>query len=308
MALLDSLSGGAGALSAGARRQLANALRAKVAGDDARVKAERIWGAEGPRWFTPEDPIWRVHADASMFPAGIRALLLQSLHPLAMAGVAGHSGYKGDPWGRLQRTSEFLATTTFGTIEDAEALIARIRGIHERVRGKAPDGRPYSASDPHLLMWVHVTEADSFLTAYQRYAVEPLSDAEADRYVEQSCVVAEALGVIDPPRTVAALRQTIEDYRPELESTAAARDAARFLLVHPPLPLAARPGYAALAAGAVAMLPRWARMPLRLPWLPVTERFVGGPIGGVATGAVRWAMSDATDERRRAAERRDPSV
>ena len=305
MALLDSLSGGAGALSAGARRQLANALRAKVAGDDARVKAERIWGAQGPRWFTPEDPIWRVHADASMFPAGIRALLLQSLHPLAMAGVAGHSGYKGDPWGRLQRTSEFLATTTFGTIEDAEALIARIRGIHERVRGKAPDGRPYSASDPHLLMWVHVTEADSFLTAYQRYAVEPLSDAEADRYVEHSCVVAEALGVIDPPRTVAALRQAIEDYRPELESTAAAREAARFRLVHPPLPLAARAGYSALAAGAVAMLPRWARMPLRLPWLPVTERFVGRPIGGLATATVRWAMQDPDDVRRRALAQRD---
>lgn len=305
MALLDPITGGAGALSAGARKQLANALRSKVAGNDAQVKAERIWGAEGPRWFTPEDPIWRVHADASMFPAGIRALLLQSLHPLAMAGVAGHSGYKGDPWGRLQRTSEFLATTTFGTIEDAEALIAKIRGIHERVRGKAPDGRPYSASDPHLLKWVHVTEADSFLTAYQRYAVTPLTDAEADRYVEQSCIVAEALGVIDPPRTVAALRQTIEDYRPELESTEAAREAARFLLVHPPLPLAARAGYSALAAGAVAMLPRWARMPLRLPWLPVTERFVGRPIGGLATATVRWAMQDPEDVRRRALARRN---
>jgi uncharacterized protein (DUF2236 family) len=105
-----------------------------------------------------------------MFPAGIRALLLQSLHPLAMAGVAAHSGYKGDPWGRLQRTSEFLATTTFGTIEHAEQQIARVRRIHERVRGTAPDGRAYAASDPHLLRWVHVTEADSFLTAFQRYA------------------------------------------------------------------------------------------------------------------------------------------
>ena len=298
MALLDPISDGA-------RRQLAHALRSKVAGDDARVKAERIWGAEGPRWFTPEDPVWRVHADAAMFPAGIRALLLQSLHPLAMAGVAGHSGYKGDPWGRLQRTSEFLATTTFGTIEDAELLIDRIRGIHERVRGKAHDGRPYSASDPHLLMWVHVTEADSFLTAYQRYAVQPLTAAEADRYVEQSCVVAEALGVVDPPRTVAALRQTIEDYRPELESTAAAREAARFLLVHPPLPFAARAGYSALAAGAVAMLPRWARRPLRLPWLPVTERFIGRPLGGIATATVRWAMQDPDDVRHRALAQRD---
>lgn len=292
----------------GARRQLAAALRSRVAGTDAQVKAERIWGASGPRWFTPGDPIWRVHADAAMFPGGIRALLLQSLHPLAMAGVAGHSGYKGDPWGRLQRTSEFLATTTFGTIDHAQEQIAKVRSIHDRVRGKAADGRPYSATDPHLLAWVHATEADSFLTAYQRYAVTPLSPAEADLYVEQGGVVASALGVVDPPTTVAALRATIEGYRPELESTAAAREAARFLLVHPPLPLAARPGYAALAAGAVAMLPRWARRPLRLPWLPVTERLVGRPLGGVATATVRWAMADATDERRRAAERRGTSV
>lgn len=292
----------------GARRQLAHALRSRVAGSDAQAKAERIWGAEGPRWFTPEDPIWRVHADAAMFPGGIRALLLQSLHPLAMAGVAGHSGYKGDPWGRLQRTSEFLATTTFGTIDHAEEQIARVRSIHDRVRGKAADGRPYSAGDPHLLKWVHATEADSFLTAYQRYAVSPLSAAEADLYVQQGGIVASALGVVDPPTTVAGLRSTIEGYRPELESTAAAREAARFLLVHPPLPLAARPGYAALAAGAVAMLPRWARQPLRLPWLPVTERLVGRPLGGVATSTVRWAMADATDERRRAALRRGSSV
>ena len=145
-----------------------------------------IWGAEGERWFTPEDPVWRVHADASMFPGGVAALLLQSLHPLAMAGVAGHSGYKGDPWGRLQRTTHFLATTTFGTVEDAEAAIARVRGIHERVRGHDPQGRPYRASDPRLLRWVHVAEAHSFLTAHQRYAVEPLTAAEADTYVAQS--------------------------------------------------------------------------------------------------------------------------
>ena len=92
--------------------------------------------------------MWRVHADAAMFPGGVAALLLQSLHPLAMAGVAGHSGYKGDPWGRLQRTSHFLATTTFGTVEDAEAAIARVRGIHERVRGHDPTGPPLPGERP----------------------------------------------------------------------------------------------------------------------------------------------------------------
>lgn len=287
-----------------ARQGLAAALRSRVAGDDAAAKAAVIWGAEGERWFTHDDPIWRVHADAAMFPGGIRALLLQSLHPLAMAGVAGHSGFKGDPWGRLQRTSEFLATTTFGTIEHADVMIERVRRIHERVRGKAADSRPYAASDPHLLMWVHVTEVDSFLTSFQRYAAQPLSDSEADLYVEQTAVVAQRLGVIDPPLTTAALAATIDAYRPELQSTPEAREAARFLLVHPPLPVLARPGYSALAAGAVSLLPQWARWPLRLPWLPVTERVLGRPLGGAATSAVRWAMTDPRDVRAVAAAER----
>jgi uncharacterized protein (DUF2236 family) len=272
------------------RRNVAVALRDRVAGKDNAARAADIWDKPGERWFTHSDPIWRVHADASMFIAGIRALLLQSLHPLAMAGVAGHSGYKGDPWGRLQRTSTFLATSTFGTIEDAEAVIAKVRGIHSRVRGKAPDARRYAASDPHLLKWVHIAEADSFLRTHQRYAVTPLTPAEADQYVAQSCVVATRLGVIDPPTTVAGLDSAIDSYRPELEGTPAARDAARFLLLHPPLPWSARPGYGALAAAAVALLPLWARQPLALPYLPVSERAIALPVGGAATGVIRWAL------------------
>ena len=104
-----------------------------------------------------------------MFVGGIRALLLQSLHPLAMAGVTDHSGFEGDPWGRLQRTSYFLAVTTFGTAADADRMVAAVRSVHERVVGTAPDGRAYAASDPHLLRWVHVAEIDSFLAAHQRY-------------------------------------------------------------------------------------------------------------------------------------------
>ena len=272
------------------RRSVAAALRERVAGEDNAAKAAVIWGKQGERWFTETDPIWRVQADASMFVAGIRALLMQSLHPLAMAGVAGHSGYQSDPWGRLQRTSTFLATTTFGTIEDAEAAIARVRRIHLRVRGTAPDGRPYAASDPHLLKWVHITEADSFLRTFQRYAGTPLTPAEADRYVAQSCVVATRLGVIDPPTTVTGLETSIESYRRELEGTPAAREAARFLLLHPPLPWSARPGYGALAGAAVALVPVWARLPLALPYLPLAERAIALPIGGVATTVIRWAL------------------
>ena len=272
------------------RRSVAVALRDRVAGEDNAAKAAVIWDKPGERWFTESDPIWRVHADASMFVAGIRALLLQSLHPLAMAGVAGHSGYKGDPWGRLQRTSTFLATTTFGTIEDAEALIERIREIHQRVRGRAPDGRLYAASDPHLLKWVHIAEADSFLQTHQRYAVTRLTAAEADLYVAQSCVVATRLGVIDPPSTVAEMEAAMESYRPELAGTPAAQDAARFLLLHPPLPWSARPGYGALAGAGVALLPLWARRHLALPRLPLAERAIALPLGGAATSVIRWAL------------------
>jgi uncharacterized protein (DUF2236 family) len=279
------------------RRSVARAVRERVAGEDNAAKAALIWEKPGERWFCESDPIWRVQADASMFVAGIRALLLQSLHPLAMAGVAGHSGYQGDPWGRLQRTSTFLATTTFGTIEDAEALIAKVRGIHEHVRGTSADGRPYAASDPHLLKWVHIAEADSFLRTHQRYGLTPLTPAEADRYVAQLCVVATRVGVIDPPTTVSGLDAAVDSYRSELQGTASAREAARFLLLHPPLPWSARPGYGALAGAAVALLPRWARQPLALPYLPRSEQAIALPVGGVATTVIRWALKGPQESR-----------
>ena len=286
-----------------AQRRLGLALRSRVAGDDAPERAAVIWGRRGERWFTPEDPVWRVHADAAMFPGGVAALLLQSLHPKAMAGVAGHSGYRGDPWGRLQRTSHFLATTTFGTVEDAEAAIARVRAIHERVRGKDDRGEPYRASDPDLLRWVHVAEAVSFLGAYQRYAATPLTDAESDLYVEQAAVVARRLGATDVPTSVAALLAALEEYRPVLRATDDARDAARFLLLDPPLPWAARPGYGLIASGGVAMLPDWARRELGLP-VPGPVAGLAGVLGLVGTKAVRWGMAGLAEERQVATDAR----
>ncbi|MBA2445588.1 MAG: DUF2236 domain-containing protein, partial [Nocardioidaceae bacterium] len=199
------------------RQKAGEELFSRVAGTEGAARHERISTAPGPRWFTADSPIQRVHGDASMFVGGLRALLLQSLHPLAMAGVAAHSGYQGDPWGRLQRTSHFLAVTSFGSAEDAEAMIAKIRGIHERVTGTSPDGRPYAASDPHLLRWVHIAEVDSFLAAHQRYGQQPLDARGRDGYVEDTAYVAAKLGVIDPPRTEAELRTQLADYRPELK-------------------------------------------------------------------------------------------
>jgi uncharacterized protein (DUF2236 family) len=228
-----------------------------------------------------------------MFVGGLRALLLQSLHPLAMAGVAAHSDYRHDPWGRLQRTADFLATTTYGPAAAAERAVARVRAVHDHVHGTAPDGRAYSANDPHLLRWVHVCEVDSFLAAFRRYGSSRLTAEEADEYVEQTARVARALGVNEPPTTTRELRAELADFRPELRGTPEARRAARFLLLEPPLPLAARAPYAVLAAAAVALLPAWSRWPLRLPLLPVSEAVLVRPAGQALTQLIRWSLAGA---------------
>ncbi|WP_433164108.1 oxygenase MpaB family protein [Kribbella sp. CA-247076] len=273
------------------RDGLARMIMTKVAGPDPRAERNRVHNTPGPRWFAPDSPIRRVHGDAAMFAGGLRALLLQSLHPLAMAAVSAHSGYRGDPWGRLRRTSYFLAITTYGAIPDAEEAIARVKGVHERVRGTSPDGVKYRASDPHLLKWVHVAEVDSFLAAHQRYGVQPLTEPEQDLYVEDAALVARKLGVIDPPTTMAELRSTLNEYRPELRGTTEARQAARFMLVHPPVPWAARPAYGVLTAAAVGLLPWWSRWPLRLPYLPLAEATVVRAAGEGLTRTIRWALA-----------------
>ena len=255
----------------GVRERLGRELFLRVAGPDGARHAARIHGRPGPRWFEPDSPIARVHGDASMFVGGIRALLLQTLHPAAMRGVAEHSGYRGDMWGRLARTSRFLAVTTFGHAEDAQRAVDVVRAIHERVTGTMPDGTPYAASDPHLL--------------------------GRDRYVAQTAEVARRLGVVDPPTTEAELAATLAAYRPELRATPEAREAVSYLLLRPPLPLAARAPYGVLVAAAVALMPRWSRRPLRLPWLPVSERTVVRALGTIATGTIRWAMAPGREQR-----------
>ncbi|MFJ3930120.1 MULTISPECIES: oxygenase MpaB family protein [unclassified Streptomyces] len=272
----------------GLRRQLGARLFLRVAGPSGTSNRVRIHGTPGPRWFAPERPIRVVHGDASMFIGGLSALLLQSLHPLAMAAVAAHSGYRGDPWGRLQRTSTFLAVTTYGTAEDARRAVDRVRGVHRRVRGTTAAGEAYWAADPHLLGWVHAAEAQSFLRAHQVFGRRPLDPAGCDGYLADTARVAAALGVVDPPRDRGELRARLQAYRPELRATPQAREAARFLLLRPPLPPAARPPYALLAANAIALLPPWARELLGLPPL-------GGPgirlAGHAMTRAIRWAMA-----------------
>jgi uncharacterized protein (DUF2236 family) len=290
--------------TSGLRQRLGEAVFRVTAGPDGPRHRERIHGRPGPRWFEPDSPIGRVHGDASMFIGGIRALLLQTLHPAAMAGVAEHSEFRTDMLGRLARTSRFLAVTTFGHVDDAQAAVDAVRALHERVTGTLPDGTPYAATDPHLLRWVHVAEVDSFLLAHQVYGRQPLDAAGRDTYVAQTAEVARRLGVTDPPTTEAELAAALEGYRPELYATDDAREAVRHVVRRPPIARPARPAYAVLVAAAVGLLPRWSRRPLRLPSLPVSERTVVRLLGTAATGTLRWALSPGRETARGLAARR----
>ncbi len=272
------------------RENIGKSLRDRVAGPNGEQRMMQLMDPAAPRWFTEDRPIRRVHADAAMFIGGLRALLVQSLHPLAMAGVAQHSDYRNDPWGRLQRTADFLAATSFGPADEAQRTIDVINRVHERVVGVASDGRAYSARDPHLLRWVHIIEIDSFLVAHQRFGEFPLDAVGRDEYVKDTAVIARKLGVPAPPESVRALRDQISSYRSEVRGTKESRDAMRYLLLEPPLPPVARAGYGLLVAATLSTLPRWSRAHLGLPYLPITERFALQPLGDAITRVVRWAM------------------
>lgn len=272
------------------RSWLGAQIRERVVGTNSPQRATELFESDEPGWFADDAPIRRVHSDASMFIGGMRALLFQSLHPLAIAGVAEHSDYRHDPWGRLQRTADFMAATTFGPASLAQESVDVVHRVHTRVVGVASDGRPYAANDPHLLGWVHIAELDSFLAAHDRYGEQPLVGAERDRYVADAAVIARALGVADPPETEAGLRARLRGFRGELRGTKEARDAARYLLLQPPLPLAGRAPYGLIAAAAVALMPAWTRLPLRLPWFPVSEAIAVRPAGELVTRTFRWAL------------------
>lgn len=209
-------------------------------------------------WFGPDSVVWRVHADSAVFCGGIAALLLQALHPLAMAGVSAHSDFRVDPLGRLRRTASFVGDTSYGTTADATRACATIRRVHSVVKGSAPDGRPFSAEDPELLDWVHTAEFAMFAATHRRFAADPMSPSELDRYAAEVARIGEELGDPSPPRSWGDISATLDRYRPHLAVTEATRDAWHFL-ASAPVPAPAKPAYHLLFNGAVACLPDWAR-------------------------------------------------
>jgi uncharacterized protein (DUF2236 family) len=206
--------------------------------------------------FGPGSMAWRLHREPALLVGGLRALLVQALHPLAIAAVADHSNYRSDVWGRYARTSNYVTTTIFGTTRQARALGARVRQVHRPIRGiDRVTGKPYAADDPTLLLWVHTTLVDSFLAAYRRF-VAPLAPADADRYVAEMVRQAELVGLRaeQVPSNERTNRSLIDRFRPELRLTKAAVEAAETVL-HPPLPPWRRPLWAVLGQAAISIMP-----------------------------------------------------
>jgi uncharacterized protein (DUF2236 family) len=211
--------------------------------------------------FGPASVAWRVSADLASPVAGLRSLLMQALHPLAMAGVDQHSGWRRDPVGRLAATSAYLATVTFGERAVAEQAAARVRRIHEHVRGTdAVTGRRYAAGDPALLLWVHAALVQSSLAAGRAFGT-PLSAEDSDRYVAEMMVAAELVGVPRSlvPASVAELERYVASVWPGLSCTPAARQSMAYLLDPPGLDEEIAEFWQDVRDAAIAVLPEWAR-------------------------------------------------
>jgi uncharacterized protein (DUF2236 family) len=248
--------------------------------------------------FGPDSVSWRVQSDPVAGVGGLGALFLQALHPLAMAGVFEHSSYDADFWPRFQRTAEYVTTVNFGTTGEVDAMAARVRKMHTYVRGTDPvTGAEYSAGNPELITWVHVTEVHGFLDAVQRGGLG-LSPEEQDQYLLEQVQVARLLGATEVPSSRAEVAEYLQQVRPQLVCSAHTRDGARLLLA-PPMPwrvqllTPARPAWAGLAGLGFCLLPRWARRLYRLPGLPSTD--LGAT---VAVRALRLAALQLPEQRR----------
>jgi uncharacterized protein (DUF2236 family) len=212
-------------------------------------------------FFGPGSVTWRVSTDPGTPIAGLRALMIQALHPLAMAGVDQHSDWRQDPVGRLAATSAYLTTVSFGERAVAERAAARVRRVHELVRGTDPvTGQPYQASDPALLLWVHAAFVDSGAAACALFG-NPLSPADADRYVAEMAIAAELVGVPAGlvPVTAGELERYISSVRPELRCTPAASESMGYLLDPPGLDPGIAEIWQDVRDGTIAALPDWAR-------------------------------------------------
>ncbi|WP_137888305.1 oxygenase MpaB family protein [Pseudomonas sp. 2FE] len=252
-----------------------------------------------PGLFGPEAICWQVHGDfTSMLIGGIGALMLQALHPLVLAGVWDHSNFRADLLGRLRRTGQFVSGTTYGSTQDANWLIDKVRNIHLHVTGTAADGRPYAASDPALLTWVHVAEVSSFLAAHLRYRNPQLSGADQDAYYAETALIAERLGAQAVPRSRQEIADYLERIRPQLLCDQRSEEILRVLFNAPAPSALAKPIGALMLHAGIDLLPAWAAQMLDLRLSPLQRRLIRSGVRYTAP-LLRWAVRNGSMHRAR---------
>ncbi|WP_338019935.1 oxygenase MpaB family protein [Rahnella ecdela] len=250
--------------------------------------------AGDPGLFGPDSITWRIHGDfSSMLCGGVSALLLQMLHPLALAGVWDHSSFREDMLGRLRRTSQFISATTFAPVDDANALIEKVKSIHLRVTGTDVYGTPYAASDPDLLVWVHVAEAYSFLQSHLRYRNPSLSLSDQNRYYQEFARVAESLGAINVPASVAAIEDYLQAMRPQLRCDERTLEVVRLLQNAPAPSRLAKPVGSLMISAGIELLPDWAALQLGISLSPRKRRSIRFATRRIA-GVLRWAVRNGS--------------
>lgn len=216
-------------------------------------------------YFGPGSAIWAVHGSMTTLVAGIQALLIQALHPGALAGVHENSNYRSDPLGRLAGTIRWIFTVSYGDTSAAREASNKVLRIHEHIRGSytANDGaqRPYTANDPDLLRWIHLAFTQAFLGTHVAYGA-PIPGG-ADAYVADWAVAGALMQVENPPTTAAGLRAQLASFMPELRYDGRVAETVSFIK-NPPLPRSQQAGYKVLFAAAVASLPGQYRNLLQL--------------------------------------------
>jgi len=247
-----------------------------------------------PGLFGPQSITWRIHGDfSSMLCGGVSALLLQMLHPLALAGVWDHSSFREDMLGRLRRTSQFISGTTFAPVNDANALIEKVKSIHLRVTGTDAYGTPYAASDPDLLVWVHVAEAYSFLQSHLRYRNPALSLSDQNRYYQEFSRVAKSLGAANVPESVDAVEAYLQAMRPQLRCDERTLEVVRLLQNAPAPSRLARPVGSLMIQAGIELLPEWAAIQLGISLSPQKRRRIRFATRCIS-GVLRWAVRNGS--------------
>jgi uncharacterized protein (DUF2236 family) len=242
--------------------------------------------------FGPESIAWKVHADfISMMIGGISSLIMQALHPQALAGVWDHSSFREDLKGRLGRTAFFIAATTYGSQDMALNIIEKVNRIHTKINGVDEFGKPYQASDPHLLAWVHLTETRSFMSAFESHRTELLSLSAKDQYFAEMKGLGERMGAIDLPASYAQTNQAIESYIPELHYGERAKSIIQ-LLEYFPSNLAAKPFVKLISRAGFLNLPDWVHPILDRPKPSALERIAVNRSIDLVAIPVREALKD----------------